>query len=432
MFICAIILMIILFKDVWLLGIGLGVFLIFLNFISYYSSFNYFGLLRLDKIRISLCLLTVRLILLMLIRSTKFYYSQNYLYYNQLLLSILFILTIIFVVKRIFLFYIYFELALIPIFLIILGWGGQPEKLQSGIYIFFYTLFGSLPFLGYLVYFLKSTSGSLFNFYFCTFLRGKIILFYLFFLLIFSVKVPLFGFHLWLPRAHVEAPVTGSIILAGVLLKLGGYGLIRFLYLLQGIFFFKNFFMALSLIGGLLISMICLTQRDLKILVAYSSVVHISLVIGGLLRFILWGVWGGLLLIMGHGFCSSLLFYMLNLNYERSRRRTLILNKGYLILLPSFGLWWFIGCIGNISNPPRLSLFGEIMLIRRIVSYSLLILIILFVIFFTTSVYTIFLFNYVYHGKNYNRKNYNNISLNEMGVCFSHIFLLNSIFLVIS
>jgi NADH-ubiquinone oxidoreductase chain 4 len=138
-----------------------------------------------------------------------------------------------------------------------------------------------------------------------------------------------------LPKAHVEAPVSGSMILAGVLLKLGGYGLIRVFSIVLNLSIKLNvFWIILSLTGGVLVSLICLRQIDLKALVAYSSVAHISLVIGGLIVLIRWG-WGfSYTLIIAHGLCSSGLFFLVNLFYERLRRRSLLINKGMLSFIP--------------------------------------------------------------------------------------------------
>lgn len=138
----------------------------------------------------------------------------------------------------------------------------------------------------------------------------------------------------------MEAPVSGSIILAGVLLKLGGYGLIRVFpfILLKGVDF--NFiFISVSLIGGFLISLVCLRQIDIKALIAYSSVAHIGVVLGGLLTLTYWGLRGAYTLIIAHGLCSSGLFRLANITYERVGSRSLIINKGLLNFIPRLSLW---------------------------------------------------------------------------------------------
>ncbi|RWS05998.1 NADH dehydrogenase subunit 4 (mitochondrion)-like protein, partial [Dinothrombium tinctorium] len=160
---------------------------------------------------------------------------------------------------------------LIPTLFLILGWGYQPERVQAGIYLLFYTLLASLPLLvGILFVYNYLCSLCLFLLYGAGPFTG----------------MPMFMVHLWLPRAHVEAPVSGSMILAGVLLKLGGYGLVRVFPLLYRFgFSFRFVWISLSLVGGVFVSLFCLRQTDLRSLIAYSSVAHMGMVIGGLMTF---------------------------------------------------------------------------------------------------------------------------------------------------
>jgi NADH-ubiquinone oxidoreductase chain 4 len=212
---------------------------------------------------------------------------------------------------------------------------------------------------------------------------------------------------------------------------LGGYGLIRVFPLIQSFCLkFNIFWIVFRLFGGVLVSIICLRQIDLKSLVAYSSVAHMRIVIGGLIVLIRWG-WGfSYTLIIAHGLCSSGLFYLVNLFYERLIRRSLIINKGIIVFLPRLSIWWFLLCSRNIAAPPTLNLLGEIGLLNSLVSWSKFLIILLMFISFFSAVYSLYLFSFSQHGKfNFRNFSFRIIFNREYLILFLHWFPLNLIIL---
>nr|AVN67221.1 NADH dehydrogenase subunit 4 [Allacta bimaculata] len=373
-------------------------FLFIFNF-SYYGIWGnisyFFGC---DYISFGFIMLSLWICILMFFASESLYYLNYFCgFFLFMILFLLIMLYCVFSMMNIIFFYFFFESSLIPTLFLILGWGYQPERLQAGIYLLFYTLLASLPMLISIMYMYKycgSINFILFNIYY-----DFNFFFYFSLIIAFLVKMPMFMIHLWLPKAHVEAPVSGSMILAGVLLKLGGYGLLRFLMLLMSFNMKFNFiWISISLIGGSLISMMCLRQVDLKSLIAYSSVAHMSIVICGLMTMFYWGFCGSYILMIGHGLCSSGLFCLANITYERLGSRSLLINKGLMNFMPSMSMWWFLLCSCNMSAPPSLNLLGEISLLSSLVCWSWFSMFFLSILSFFSAVYTLYMYSYSQHG----------------------------------
>nr|YP_010234511.1 NADH dehydrogenase subunit 4 [Acanthodactylus guineensis]QTA72690.1 NADH dehydrogenase subunit 4 [Acanthodactylus guineensis] len=295
------------------------------------------------------------------------------------------------------LFYIMFETTLIPTLIIITRWGNQAERLRAGIYFLFYTLTSSLPLLIALLYFFNDYSTSSMNIFLLhqPYLNETKMnpLLWLACLLAFMVKMPLYGLHLWLPKAHVEAPIAGSMVLAAILLKMGGYGLIRIspiLYPHPQLLLYP--IMILAIWGILMTSSICLRQTDLKALIAYSSVSHMGLVTAAILTQTPWGLTGSMILMVAHGLTSSALFSLANTNYERTHTRTLLLVRGLQLALPLMSTWWLLTGLTNMALPPSINLIGELLIITTIFNWSPFTIILTGIGTLITASYTLYMF----------------------------------------
>nr|AGW06979.1 NADH dehydrogenase subunit 4 [Ixodes ricinus] len=374
-----------------------------------------------DLLSMNLFMLSVWMMILMMLASFKEMLYENK-YFKFYLFFMLLLLYLCFYSTNLMMFYFFFESILFPIVMMIFNWGNQPERLQAGIYMLLYTLFGSLPLFILMILFSEYTLNYLYMDFMIIKSMGP---FFLMMMLGFLVKVPMFFVHLWLPKAHVEAPISGSMILAAVLLKLGIYGIYRFkMFFMNELMQMSYIIMVISVLGSMIVGVMCLFQTDIKSLIAYSSVCHMGIVLSGMMSMNFLSSFGSLLLMLGHGLCSSGLFCLGNMLYERFFTRSLLLLKGMNKIFPSVSLWWFLMSVFNMAAPPSMNIFGEIFLVGSLLKFSMMFILPLMMLLFLSAGYSLYLFSYVNHGEGWMMWASNFISVREHFLMLLHFFPL--------
>nr|YP_009560921.1 NADH dehydrogenase subunit 4 [Trouessartia rubecula]QAB47273.1 NADH dehydrogenase subunit 4 [Trouessartia rubecula] len=383
------------------------------NLSSFFSMTLVNGLFLMDYVSLLMIFITFWIFLFCV------YCVSNF--YSFCFMWVMFLfLVLCFLVDSYLLFYLLFEFVFLLMFVFLLSWGKTMERVQASFYMFFFTLVFSLPFLVFILYFIENYGVfSFLSIYisFSSFGYGYDWLCF-FLMVVFLVKLPLYMVHMWLPKAHVEAPVSGSMLLAGVLLKLGGYGIYRFFpvlisFSLKDLF---NFLFYVSLFGGAMMALICLRQSDLKVIIAYSSVVHMSFMVVGILSFTDSGKYGFLLMLVAHGFVSSFLFFGLNYIYEVFHSRSIFVLKGLIVLSSFFVFFWFLGVILNLGFPPFMSFFSEVFIVSGFSSYMGIDWLLVLLFFLFCGFYNIFLYVIPSHGESFSK--------NSFSISFSYSFFM--------
>jgi proton-translocating NADH-quinone oxidoreductase chain M len=321
--------------------------------------------------------------------------------YNFLLNFLLLILIFIFITLDILLFYVFFEASLVPMFFMIGMEGSRERKMRAAYLLLFFTLFGSFFFLMGILYLYCLIGGTSFDYLQLVYIPydHQLYLWILFFLA-FACKIPVFPFHIWLPEAHVEAPTVGSVILAGVLLKLGIYGFIRFNLTAfpHATTFYYPLLAILCVCGIIYGSLTAIRQTDLKRIIAYSSVAHMNLIVLGLSSGTFSGIVGGILQSVSHGFVSSALFFLVGMIYNRYHSRSVNFYNGIVHVMPIYTFFFFVFTFSNIALPPSSSFVGEFLILNGIYKCSSILCFLSTTGVVLSSLYSLWLYNRISFG----------------------------------
>ena len=329
------------------------------------DSLNLNLTLGIDGISLFFLLLTTLLIPLCLLVGWNSINSNLKEYLISFLIMEFFLIGV-FCVLDLLLFYIFFESVLIPMFLIIGVWGSRERKIRAAYFFFLYTLLGSVLMLLSILYIYYQVGTTDYE-VLLTFSFSPIeqqIMWFTFFTS-FATKVPMVPVHLWLPEAHVEAPTAGSVILAGVLLKLGTYGFIRFSLPLfpEACFYFAPLVYAFAAIGIVYTSFTAIRQTDFKRIIAYTSVAHMNLVMLGIFSFNVIGIEGAILQSLSHGFVASALFLIIGVVYDRHHTRMVKYYGGLVHVMPIYVFIFLFFTMANIGLPGTSSFVGEFLIL---------------------------------------------------------------------
>lgn len=366
------------------------------------TNWSWYLRLGIDNLSLYLILLTSWLSIWSLLISWNSIKKQRKRFIELCLILEWFVL-FVFMINDLVFFYIGFEAILIPMFLMIGIWGSRGEKIKASYYLFYYTLIGSLLMLIAILWIYTNVGSTDYLWLQTWNNRDENIerWLWLAFFIAFGVKMPLFPIHLWLPQAHVEAPTYGSTILAGILLKLGGYGLLRYNYMLfeNASIYYKPLIWTLSILSIIYGSLNSLRQNDYKRLIAYSSVAHMGLVTLAILNENLDAIVGSIILMLGHGLVSGGLFIAVGILYERWHTRIINYYGGLNYVMPVFSTCFLTLSLANAAVPLSSNFVGEFIILTSIIKNSLILVIIAGISIVLSAAYSLFLYNRICMGE---------------------------------
>jgi proton-translocating NADH-quinone oxidoreductase chain M len=395
-------------------------------FFEWLSFLGIYYVIGLDGISLLFIVLTTFLIFISI-----FFSLNQYSYSIRELILLLFLLEFFlinfFIVLDFFFFFVFFEAVLIPMFLIIGSFGSRERRIHATFQFFIFTMFGSFFMLvAFILIYLHQGNSDIQTFYQSIFNYDLEIVLWVFIFFSLAIKIPLFPVHIWLPEAHVEAPTVGSVILAGILLKMGSYGMFRFLipsFTFSSKFFFPFLFI-LSFLSIYYISLITICQIDLKKLIAYSSIAHMGFVTLSLFTYNIQGLSGSIFLMISHGIVSGLLFLLIGILYDRYKTRVIFFYQSLNSIMPMFCFTFFIASLANVGFPGTISFIGEFLILLSFLEFNKFAFFFHSLAFFFSAIYSFWLYNRIAGGSIFLFFRFGDFSLREAVTVFPFILLI--------
>lgn len=378
--------------------VGSFVYVVHLPWLSF---FNVYYSLGIDGISIFFIILTAFLIPICILISWNSIIYKMKEFILMLLITELLLINV-FAVLDLFFFYVFFEGVLIPMFIIIGVWGSRQRKIHAAYQFFFYTLLGSiLMLLGIIVIYFETGTTDIQLLAQIELSKSRQLILWLAFFASFAVKVPMLPVHIWLPEAHVEAPTAGSVILAGVLLKLGVYGIIRFMIPMfpYAMDYFTPMVFTMCVIGIIYSAATTIRQIDLKKIIAYSSVAHMNFALLGLFTNNSQGIEGSLFFMLGHGVVSSALFLCIGILYDRYHTRNILYYGGLVQVMPIFSIFFLIFTLANLGLPGLVNFVGEFLVLVGTWKVNTTVIFLASIGMILGAVYAIWLYNRLIFGQ---------------------------------